>query len=489
MRKVDGGVVIMIRLHNTMTRKGEDFFPVGEHISLYNCGPTLHKQHTHIGNLRSYVFSDVLKRYLVYRNLNVTHVIKITDVDDHIIKQIGKKFQILRPFTDMHYEDFVEQLRDLNILVPDFFPRVTDHIAEIVNAIKILETNGYTYRVNDSIYFDISKVADYGNLAILENQAQSKINAKGRLNQKQDEKNNPNDFCVWKAWTPADGSIFWDTEIGKGRPGWHIECSVLSMKYLGETIDIHIGGTSHIFPHHTNEIAQSEAITGKQFVRYWVHHDYLLTYNRSMSKEDGNLVTLADIKEKGLDPLMLRIILLQVHHQQKLNFTFEKFDDAKQIADKFVHFLVDMDFITNIKANTININAIIQQCRKEFEAGMNNNINISEAFSALFRFISQINALAYQLNKNQAARIHKYILEIDSVFGFIDLMYSSYKQKMRVLLENPQIQKLIKQREIMRKRHNYEQADRFREQLIAQGLLIQDKSSSGFTMRLISKDQ
>jgi len=433
------------------------------------------------------VFSDLLKRYLLYRGYNVKHVIKITDVDDHIIKQIGKNALDLREFTDNYFTDYVAQLRDLNLIMPDYLPRVTDHIDDIVNAIKILEDKGFTYRVNGSIYFDISKFPAYGNLGLLDNQAQSRINAKGRLKQNLGEKKNPNDFCVWKAWTQDDGSVFWDTEIGKGRPGWHIECSVLSMKYLGETIDIHVGGISHIFPHHTNEIAQSEAITGKRFVRYWVHHDYLIANDRRMSKEDGNLITLADIKEEGFDPIILRLILLQVHYQQKLNFKFEKFAEAYQIAQSFVDFLVALDFVTSDRPNVVNVDSLIQQCRDSFEEGMDNNVNFSESLSALFGFMSNVNSVRSKINVNQADKIRSFILEIDTVLGFVDILYTRYKKKLQDILDAPYIKDLLKQREQMRQDRNYAEADKIRERLREYGILLQDKSSGGFHAQLIEQ--
>ncbi len=259
---------VEINLYNTLTHGLEKFKSVAdEKITMYSCGPTLHKLHTQIGNLRSYVFSDMLKRYFLYLGYEVEHVIKITDVDDHIVAECNSSGRDLTEYTTENYNDFLKQLKKINLLKPSYLPRVTENIDSLVKAIQELDGKGFVYYSKGSAYFKIDKVEKYGELVNIEKQKSLKKNAQGRLRSFIEEaKQNNNDFCLWKAWTKKDGEIFWETAIGKGRPGWHLECSVLALKLLGDTVDVHIGGISHIFPHHTNEIAISESLTDKNLL-------------------------------------------------------------------------------------------------------------------------------------------------------------------------------------------------------------------------------
>jgi len=485
----------MLKLFNTLTRKTEKFKPIkkGE-VRMYSCGPTVYN-FIHLGNARAYVASDLLKRYLKYLGFKVKHVIQITDVDDKTIRDSQKAKKTLKEFTDFYLKFFLEDLETLNIEMPDVMPmpRATEHIQEMVNLIKKIEKRGYAYRANNSIYFKISKFPNYGQLAQLEQQS-LKLNAGKRLNIKDEyEKENVNDFALWKAWDQEDGEVFWQTEIGKGRPGWHIECSAISMKYLGEHFDIHTGGVDLIFPHHTNEIAQSESATGKKFVNYWLHNAHLIVNGQKMSKSQSNFYTLKDLKEKKYKPLLLRIILLKTHYRQILNFTFEEFEEARAIALRLINFLINLDFVQREKrpspakrdgaGNNFKIDHFIESYRKNFKKAMDNDLNISSAFSVVFDFMNEINKSIVLLTVRQAKKIKNFIFEIDKVFGFIEKLYNEYKSLLEEKIEDKEIRQLLKEREKARERKDFQKADFLRQKIAAQGLLIED-TKEGFILKI-----
>ncbi|MEM7819165.1 MAG: cysteine--tRNA ligase, partial [Candidatus Aenigmatarchaeota archaeon] len=291
---------MVLKLFNTLTRKKEVFKPIKKNeVRMYTCGPTVY-DFAHIGNFRTYVWQDILKRWLLFKGFKVKHVMNLTDIDDKTIKGAREQGISLREFTEKYIKAFFEDSKTLNLLPADVYPRATEHIREIVELIKILIEKGYAYKGEDgSIYYDISKFKDYGKLSKLKIK---ELKAGARVKSDSYTKEEAYDFALWKAWDPEDGEVFFETEIGKGRPGWHIECSAMSMKYLGETFDIHTGGVDLIFPHHENEIAQSEAATGKKFVNYWLHAEHLIVEGRKMSKSLGNFYTLRDLLAKGYDP-------------------------------------------------------------------------------------------------------------------------------------------------------------------------------------------
>jgi len=362
-------------------------------------------------------------------------------------------------------------------------PKATEHIEDMVNLIKKIEKKGYAYRVNNSVYFKISKFPNYGELAQLDKQS-LKQNADKRLNIKDEyEKENVNDFVLWKAWDETDGEVFWQTAIGKGRPGWHIECSAMSMKYLGEHFDIHSGGVDLIFPHHTNEIAQSEAAAGKKFVNYWLHNAHLIVNGQKMSKSQGNFYTLKDLKEKKYKPLLLRIILLKTHYRQILNFTFEEFEESRAIALRLINFLINLDYVQNKKSNNLKIDHFIESYRKNFKKAMDNDLNISRAFSVVFDLVNEINKSIALLTVRQAKKIKNFIFEIDKVFGFIEKLYNEYKSLLEEKIEDKKIRQLLKEREKARERKDFRKADFLRQKIAAQGLLIEDLKE-GFLLKV-----
>ena len=308
----------MIKFFNTLSGRKEEFQPfVSGEVKLYTCGPTVY-DYAHIGNFRAYIFEDLLKRFLLFMGFKVTHVMNITDVDDKTIRGAAAQGISLAAFTEIYTKAFFEDIRTLQIAPADHYPRATEHIPEMVAMVKGLIRKGYAYKKDGSYYFSIGKFPEYGKL--------SKINIEElqpgqRVDADEYEKESVHDFALWKS--KKEGEPFWQTEIGPGRPGWHIECSAMSSKYLGETFDIHCGGVDNIFPHHENEIAQSEALWGKPFVRYWLHCHHLVVDGEKMSKSKGNQFTLRDLLSRNVDPLALRFLLLATHYRKTLNFTFE----------------------------------------------------------------------------------------------------------------------------------------------------------------------
>lgn len=331
----------MLKIYNTLTRKEEEFKSLNDgKVTMYTCGPTVYDV-AHIGNLRTYVFEDILKRTLQYLGYGVYHVMNITDVDDKTIKAGGGKQEEFKKLTREYEEKFLADLGLLNVILPNKLTRATEYINQMVEFIEDLMDKGIAYRAADgSIYFSIEKFPEYGKLSCLD---KGGIKAGARVAQDEYDKENPSDFALWKAWDEKDGEIFWETSLGKGRPGWHIECSAMSSSELGETIDIHAGAVDLVFPHHENEIAQSEARSGKKFVNYWIHGEHLLVDNKKMSKSLGNMYNLADLEAKGFSPLDFRFLILGSHYRMKLNFTWESLEGARTARLKLNDFVAGVD--------------------------------------------------------------------------------------------------------------------------------------------------
>ncbi|HLC93665.1 MAG TPA: cysteine--tRNA ligase [Patescibacteria group bacterium] len=476
MKTVSNSPKESLKLYNTLSKEIEGFEPVTPgKVTIYNCGPTVHKVHTQIGNLRSYTFSDLVKRYFTYLGYETEHVIKITDVDDHTIAESAAEGIPLKEYTQKNFDDFVKQIGILNLIRPTYLPKVTDHVDDIVKDIKKLKELGYAYESNGSTYFSINKVENYGQLINLERQEALKKNAQGRMEDfSMEEKENTNDFCLWKAWTPEEGKVFWDTELGKGRPGWHVECSVISRKYLGETVDIHIGGISHIFPHHTNEIAISEAITHRRFVNYWLHHDYLIVEGKKMSKEDGTFYTLNDVLSRGYHPSVLRYVLLKTHYRQPLNFTWRAMEEVKTVLAKIIRFLLWLDGVKNEKENKYSVSTDIKTCNEDFMKGMNNDLNFSEAMGSIFDFISNVNKQGEIINQKQAKEVYDFIMSIDSVLGFVDPAYKDYIQRLDKLIGANELKSVISKRLKAREDKEFNLADELGKQITAAGIRYTD---------------
>jgi cysteinyl-tRNA synthetase len=451
---------------NTLTRKKEIFKPLeAGKVKMYTCGPTVY-DFAHIGNFRAFLFEDLLKRWLVSRGFKVTHVMNLTDVDDKTIKGSQKQQVPLKQFTDFYVKAFFEDIKALNIQPADVYPKATDHIPEMVALIKTLMAKGYAYRGEDgSIYYAISKFPDYGKLSKIKT---AELKAGARVSQDEYAKEEAQDFALWKAWTREDGDVFWETELGKGRPGWHIECSAMSMKYLGETFDIHCGGVDNIFPHHENEIAQSEAATDKKFVNYWLHNEHLLVEGKKMAKRFGNFYTLRDLLAKGYDPIAIRYLLLSTHYRQQFNFTFEGLEAAKAAVDRlrnFVRRLHDTDG-KDSKGKVAVLASKLEAC---FGGSMDDDLDIGTALASLFDFVREVNNLldANMVSKAEAAEVGGLIMQIDAVLGVIG------EVKMQEALP-AEIDALVQKREEARKAKNWKEADAIRTQLKAMGIVLED---------------
>jgi len=405
-----------IYFFNTLTRKKEKFVPLEKgKVKMYTCGPTVY-DFAHIGNFRAFIFEDILRRWLEYRGFKVTQVMNLTDVDDRTIEASRKLGIPLQKHTARYIKAFFEDIAALNIERAEYYPRATEHIPEMVELIKKLIEKGYAYKSEDgSIYYDISKFKDYGKL--------SKIKVKelkpgARVKVQEYAKEEACDFVLWKAWDEEDGNVFWETEIGKGRPGWHIECSTMAMKYLGETLDIHSGGVDLIFPHHENEIAQSEAATGKKFVNYWLHNEHLLVEGRRMAKRFGNYYTLRDLIRMGHDPIAVRYLLMSTHYRQQLNFTFEGLEAAKNAVERlrnFVHRLLEADG----KGCGEKIKQLMNLVQGEFCKAMDDDLNIGVALAALFDFVREVNNLLdnNMLSREEAKEVYNLMMDFDKVLG------------------------------------------------------------------------
>lgn len=441
----------MIKLYNTLTRKKETFKPIkkGE-VGMYSCGPTVYN-YAHIGNLRNYVFNDILKRVLLYNQFKVKQVMNITDVDDKTIKKSKEENTSLKEITRKYEDAFLRDLKELNILVPEIKSRAIEHIKEMVELIKKLLEKGYAYKADDGIYFSVSKFKNYGSLANLEKR---KI-GKSRIKNDEYDKENIQDFALWKFWTEDDGEVFWETEIGKGRPGWHIECSAMSMKYLSEHFDIHTGAIDLIFPHHTNEIAQSEAATGKKFVNYWIHGGFLTMKEGKMAKSLGNVLYLKNLKEKGYSALDYRYLLLTSHYRSPLLFSFENLESAKNSLDRL------RNIISELKSD----GKINESYLKEFEKAINDDLNTPATLQILWKLVRDEKA------QGKLETIRK----MDSVLG-LDLLK---KEKIDIPEE---IKKLAEEREKARKNKNFKLADELREKIRKKGFLIDD-TDSGYKLR------
>ena len=452
-----------LKIYNTLTRKKEAFKPIMKGlVKIYSCGPTVY-DFAHIGNFRAYVCVDILKRYLKYKGFKVKHIMSITDVDDKTIKGANKEGISLKEFTRRYEKAFFEDIETLNIDKADAYPRATEHIKEMVAIIKKLLKNGTAYKSEDGIYFDISKFKDYGKLSHTKLEG---LEAGKRVKQDQYEKEQIQDFALWKMHDKEDGNVVWKTDIGDGRPGWHIECSAMSMKYLGEHFDIHAGGIDLVFPHHENEIAQSEASTKKKFVNYWIHNEHLLVDGHKMSKSLRNFFTLRDLLNKEYSPRAIRYLLLSANYRVQLNFTEEAVKAAENAVQRLDDFMAKLKEIKNNYKNN-DIDKLIQKTKKHFEDAMDDDLSISIALSHIFEFIKEINVLMMhdKIGKNNAKKIINFMQDIDKVLGIL-------KEKEEKL--SPELKKLIEEREKARKEKDYAKADRIREELKQKGVILED---------------
>jgi cysteinyl-tRNA synthetase len=456
----------MIRFFNTMNGRVEPFEPLSPGVvKLYTCGPTVY-DYPHIGNYRAYIFEDLLKRFLLFMGLRTTHVMNITDVDDKTIRGASLQGVALAEYTRKYQDAFFEDIRTLRILPADVYPRATEHIPEMVAIIQGLLEKGYAYRKEGSIYFSIAKFPAYGRLSKIR---LDELKPGQRVETDEYEKENVHDFALWKK--PKKGEPFWETEVGPGRPGWHIECSAMSSKYLGETFDIHCGGVDNIFPHHENEIAQSEAFTGKPFVRTWMHCHHLVVDGEKMSKSKGNQFTLRDLVSKGADPIDLRFLLLSTHYRKMLNFTSDALAQAKASRGRVLDFLFELehgDFGPEGPDSVVS--DLIGKARQGFVEGLADDLNISNSLSALFEFVREVNTLIAleKLGAGDAEASAALLREVDGVLAVLP------PKKLKEDALSPELASKIEARQKARQEKDFKLADRIRRELIEEGIILED---------------
>jgi cysteinyl-tRNA synthetase len=452
-----------MRFFNTLTRRLEEFVPRETgHARLYTCGPTVYN-HAHIGNFRTYVFEDLLRRTLRSAGYRVTQVMNLTDVDDKTIRGAREAGLPLRRYTEPFVRAFFDDLKRLNIEAAEHYPAATDHVPEMVAMIGRLLDRGHAYRSDDgSVYFKVSSFPAYGKLAHLD---VAGLRAGARVAHDEYDKEHVADFALWKAWDEADGDVAWDSPWGRGRPGWHIECSAMSMKYLGESFDIHTGGVDNIFPHHENEIAQSEGATGLPFVRYWLHSEHLRVESQKMSKSLGNFYTLRDLIQRGYTGRELRFVLLSAHYRQTLNFTFAAVDAARaslQRLDEFQARLAERAGAVPAAAP-----AWAPAFAARFRAALEDDLNLPEALAALFDLAHEGNRRLDrgEVPAAEAAAIVHLLAGFDRVLG---VLAKAEERPPEAVVQ------LAAQRDAARRAKNWAESDRLRAALAAMGWEVRD---------------
>ena len=466
-----------IKFYNTLSRQKEEFKPINDgQVRMYTCGPTVYN-YAHIGNYRAYIFEDLLRRYLKLKGFKVEQVMNLTDVDDKIIRDSIKEGVDFREFTKPYKQAFFDDLDTLRIERAEHYPEATEHIQDMVDLVKKLMDNKLAYRAQDgSIYYKVDAFPEYGQLANLNKEEMQKGS---RIHEDEyEDKETLRDFALWKAYKPEEKDIYWETELGKGRPGWHIECSAMSTKYLGNHFDIHTGGVDNIFPHHENEIAQSQGATGEKFVNYWLHCEHLIVENQKMSKSLGNFYTLRDLLDKGFDPLAIRYTLLTSHYRRKLNFTFDKLKDSRKNIIKLRDFYNSLN--NNIEAKDSDLTDLVADADDQFMRSLDDDLNISGALGSLFTLVREVNNYREdnQLKKRDAEKIKEFVEKADQI---LDVLEPAEEEKDELSEEEKQ---MIKEREKARENKNWEKADKIRDELQDRGIIIQD-SPEGTTWKRI----
>jgi cysteinyl-tRNA synthetase len=456
----------MLRFRNTLSGKVEEFHPMVEsEVRLYYCGPTVWN-FGHIGNFRSALAADVLRRYLKFKGLKVTHVMNITDVEDRIIAQSQAAGLSIDEYTAKYIDAMWEDADALGLERPDIVPRATRHIPEMVDLIEKLLAKNHAYKSDGSIYYRIASFPEYGKLSKI-NFAGNIAGASERIDTDKYEKEDARDFALWKE-PESDTEPAWDTSIGRGRPGWHIECSAMSMKYLGETFDIHAGGIDLVFPHHENEIAQSEGATGKQFVRYWIHFEHLKVEGETMSKSKGNYYTFRDITAKGYSPSAIRYFLLSVPYNKQLNFTFDALTGAEKTVASLRDFRARLTEARTEPGSNDALHEASLRALQEFEDGMDDDLNTSIALAALHNLTREVNtALARKRVKEDNKR------ELLEVLARFDSVLNVFGDDQKPMLDS-EVQSLIDDRQEARRRRDFGRADEIRDELANRGIILED---------------
>lgn len=456
----------MLRFFNTLTRQQEEFHPIEEgKVRMYICGPTVWN-FAHIGNFRTFVFGDILRRYLKYKGYDVRHVFNLTDIDDRIINEAARRNITIDEFTAPYINYFWEDFDALGNERPEVTPRATHHIHEMVEIISKLIANGHAYESDGSIYYRIAAFPEYGKL--------SKINFSGnitggseRIDTDKYEKEDARDFALWKL-VGDDEEPGWDAPFGRGRPGWHIECSAMSMKYLGETFDIHAGGMDLQFPHHENEIAQSEGATGKQFANYWIHSEFLKIDDVTMSKSKGNFFTFRDLREQGYSALAIRYLLLSVPTRKQLNFTFEGLQGAESTVERLRNFRQLVASANTAPGSEETVAAKIATAVTEFEESMDDDFNTAAALAAIHDLVREINTVM----SGDLLRSDDRNAVLDAIHGFESVLGIFGEEESGIL--DAEIEALIEERNDARRNRNFARSDEIRDLLSEKGIILED---------------
>ncbi len=463
---------LTLNLYNTAARVKEPLKPLDDrHVKMYTCGPTVYN-YAHIGNFRTYVFEDLLRRTIKFFGFKITQAMNLTDVDDKTIRGAIAKNISLDEFTQPYKELFFEDLKTLGIEPVEYYPAATEYIQEMIKLIEGLIEKGVAYKGGEgSIYFAINKFPGYGCLSHL-HLDELKIGASERVSLDEYDKDHAADFVLWKCFDPErDGKIYWDSPFGKGRPGWHLECSAMAMSLLGETIDIHVGGIDNMFPHHENEIAQSEAYSGKKFANLWMHAEHLVVDNKKMSKSLGNFYTLRDLLNKGCTGVQVRYMLLQTHYKTQLNFTFsglEAVEHSLQRLNDFIQRLLDI----NAPGSAGVVDVALNKAFQTFAEALADDLNISEALASLFELVREVNSLCdhQKILNEDAAKVIKLLRQLNDVLGCL-----SFEKR----VENIPIELLqaLDKRNQARKEKNWAEADHLRDYILNHGFIIEDTPS------------
>ncbi len=465
----------MLQLYNTLTRQKQDFdVAEGEPVRIYSCGPTVYN-FAHIGNLRTFLFNDILCRYLRYKGLETHQVMNITDVDDKTIAGSKREGVSLVDYTRRYEQYFFEDLEALRIQPAWKYPRATEHIPEMLELVQTLIDKDHAYERDGSVYFNISSWPKYGRLSGAECISCGSDSAFSRIDADEYDRESAQDFVLWKAAKEDEPS--WESPWGQGRPGWHIECSALSMRYLGPTLDIHTGAVDLVFPHHENETAQSEAATGKPFARFWVHPAHLIVDGQKMSKSLGNFFTLRDLLERDWDPMAIRHLLLSAHYRHQLDFSEKSLEDSTQALNRLWDFVDRLNASSASGQHNADTSAAVRKAFNDFETAMDNDLNVPGAAAAVFTLMREVNSalVSGDLDAANVAEVNEFINRADSVLGYI----SHKKEEL-----DEDIDALIKERETARAEKNWGRADEIRDQLTEMGIIIEDTSEGTHWRRM-----
>jgi len=453
-----------LRFYNTLTQRVEDFAPAdGKTVRMYTCGPTVY-DNAHIGNFRTFTFVDILRRWLRASGYQLAHVMNITDVDDKIIRNAVARHQSLEDYTAIYTQAFLDDCQKLRLEQAETLVKATAHIDDMVSAIQRLESGEHTYRSDGSVYFRISSFPGYGKLSHMDFSGNI---AGARVDVDEYEKADARDFALWKA--PKEGEPAWKTPIGPGRPGWHIECSVMALRYLGDTLDIHAGGVDLIFPHHENEIAQSESLTGKPFSRFWLHAEFLMVEGQKMSKSLGNFYTLRDLTEKGHAPEAIRYALASVPYRKSLNFTQDGLKSAATAIDRLRNFKLRLETEKFAEGHNDQLVDRVETARRAFRESLDDDLNTAEALAAVFEYVRDANSGmdSGEFRNGNAEGALTFLREFNDIFQVLEPSAQGG-------ISDADVEAKIAERNAAKKNRDFARADQIRQELLEHGIILED---------------